>query len=248
MGTLGGGNGGERSPEGGGAPEGLPGLPPEWGVVVVPDDPAALAEEAALVRRQLRRQSRVRRWRRRLGMPVGSPDASIALPLLIMAIAIIATLTSLFAVTWPRPHRTATPPSARPTLLLPDLTLVDAAGAPVRLRELGPAVLLLMDSCECGVLLAETVASAPVGVTVLPVGRTAPTVADLATTGPPPGTKRAAVRPLADPGETLRSSLSLPGPTGTASVVVVARTGEVVRLVPAARTLDDFRQELASLR
>lgn len=47
---------------------GLPDLPPEWGRVVVPDDASALAEEAAQLRRELRRRSSATRWRRRLGL------------------------------------------------------------------------------------------------------------------------------------------------------------------------------------
>src|SRR3954470_5188308 len=45
MGTQGG-NGGSWPPEGGGPPDDLPEIPPEWGVVVVPDDPGELADEA----------------------------------------------------------------------------------------------------------------------------------------------------------------------------------------------------------
>src|SRR5436309_3018240 len=98
MGTLGDDNGGP-SPSGGG----LPDLPPEWGTVIIPDDPSELAPEIEEVRRELRRLARRNRWRRSLHLPplTGRPagDAgSLGLPLLIMAIAIIATLTSLFAL------------------------------------------------------------------------------------------------------------------------------------------------------
>src|SRR3954464_9707963 len=50
MGTLGDDNGGP--PPGGG---GLPDLPPEWGVIIIPDDPSELAPEIDEVRRELRR-------------------------------------------------------------------------------------------------------------------------------------------------------------------------------------------------
>src|SRR5437763_13176165 len=103
MGTLRGDNGGERPPDGGGVPD----LPPEWGTIVIPDDASALDQEAALVRKEMRRLSRRNRWRRRFGLPAlvhGSVDddtPALGLPLLIMSIAIIATLTSLFAIAWP---------------------------------------------------------------------------------------------------------------------------------------------------
>src|SRR5687767_15848234 len=104
MGTLRGDNGGSEKPQDGG---GLPDLPPEWGTVVVPDDPADLDEEGAALRRQFRREARRRRWRRRFHLrarPLGRVDEDapgLAVPLLIMSIAVIATLTSLFVVAWP---------------------------------------------------------------------------------------------------------------------------------------------------
>src|SRR5690348_4581692 len=115
MGTLRGDNGGERPPNG----DGLPNLPPEWGHVVIPDDASELADEAVLVRKQLRRQVRRDRWRRRLGLRPrpsvpGEHQRALGLPLLIMAIAIIATLTSLFAIAWPsRPRQSTGNPAAR---------------------------------------------------------------------------------------------------------------------------------------
>src|SRR5260370_261981 len=51
MSGLGGGNGDGWPPDGGGQPDGLPGLPPEWGTIVIPDDPAHLATEATKGRR-----------------------------------------------------------------------------------------------------------------------------------------------------------------------------------------------------
>jgi hypothetical protein len=110
MGTRSGGNGGGQPPDG------LPDLPPEWGIVVIPDDPSELAQESARVRRELRRDARQRRWRRRLHLPppkakpaTDDEDApTLGVPLLVISIAVIATLVSLFAVAWPntqqRPH------------------------------------------------------------------------------------------------------------------------------------------------
>lgn len=115
MGTLRGGNGG------GWSPDELPDLPPEWGPVVIPDDPSELAREASKVRRQLRWQARRMRWRRRLHLPGPRPGtedgAALGVPLLVVLIATIATLTSLFIISWPtsparpdlRPSAVATP-------------------------------------------------------------------------------------------------------------------------------------------
>src|SRR4051794_30524012 len=116
MGTLRGDNGGGQPP-GGGQPEGLPGLPPEWGYIVIPDDPSALDEESAPVRRQFRRETRRLRWRRRLHLRPREPRRyseevpGLAIPLLIMSIAVTATLTSLFAIALPT-HNRATGPRA----------------------------------------------------------------------------------------------------------------------------------------
>ncbi|NUT37711.1 MAG: hypothetical protein HOV79_32095 [Hamadaea sp.] len=103
---------------------GLPDLPPEWGEVVIPDDPAELDEEAEIVRKELRRAARrsrraerMRVWRRRLHLPerIDDPDEpSALLPLLVLAIAVLITLVGLIAVTWsgvmnPRQNPTPAP-------------------------------------------------------------------------------------------------------------------------------------------
>lgn len=236
MGTLGGGNGGERPSDGGNRPDGLPGLPPEWGRIVIPDDPADLAEEATEVRRELRREARRRRIRRLLRLPARpDPDEqSIRIPLIIMAIAIVAALTSLFAVAWPGQH--GAPHRARPAGPVADLAFVDADGAEVRLRDVLPAAIVLVEGCDCGRFLAEVSVAAGDRVPVLAV---APEL---------PGAPQAAVRPLADPSDTLRTRLGLPAPNGTASVVLISQSGQVVRMVPRSRSVDQFRLDLLSLR
>jgi len=255
MGTLGDGNGGGRPPDNGGQPEGLPGLPPEWGTVVVPDDPAALADEAEEVRRQLRRLGRRNRWRRRFGLPLLPPSAtqpSLGLPLLIMAIAVLATLTSLFAVTWPgRTGRaptdldTSSAPARRP---VPDLSLTDSTGALVRLPDVVPAVILLIDGCACADLVAATARASAPGITVLAVDRTAPPPAsDPAASDPAAGPAPAPVRALADPEGRLRAALKLGQPAGAAGIALVGRDGMLVHTLPAARAVDDFRTHLATL-
>jgi hypothetical protein len=251
MSTLGGGNGDGWPPEGGGQSDGLPGLPPEWGTVVIPDDPAELADEAAEVRRELRRQARRATWRRRLGLPPRpageESQPSLGLPLLIMSIAVIATLTSLFAVAWPGRNNhqvlgpqasrgaTAATPAGQP---VPDLVLADAAGKPVRLTEISPAALLLVDGCtSCADLVAATVAAAPDPVTVLVVGQTAPTLAP----------SLARLRRLEDPQQRLREQLRLGPPGERAAVVLVRRDGQVVHKLSAVESVESFRAELAKL-
>jgi len=46
-------NGGDL-PHDGGTPDGLPELPEEWGVIVIPDDLSELADEVRAVRAELR--------------------------------------------------------------------------------------------------------------------------------------------------------------------------------------------------
>ena len=252
MGTLGGGNGGERPSDGGNRPDGLPGLPPEWGRIVIPDDPAELAEEAAEIRRELRREARRRRIRRLLRLPARpDPDEqSIRIPLVIMAIAIVAALTSLFAVAWPGSQ--GDPYRGRPAGPVADLTFVDADGAEVRLRDVLPAAIVLVEGCECNQFLADVSVAAGDRVPVLAVAPVLPSVAPQpggATGGStPPGTPRSAVRALADPSDALRTRLGLPAPNGSASVVLVSRSGQIVRMIPRARSVDQFRLDLLSLR
>ncbi|MFC0533502.1 hypothetical protein [Phytohabitans kaempferiae] len=249
MGSTGNGNGG-TPPDGGGRPEGVPDLPPEWGTVVIPDDLSELAEESAAVRKDLRRQARRDAWSRRFGR--GPSQSSMRVTLLIMAVAVLATLTSLFAVTWPGRQQQPLPPVARqttsapaPTRTMPALDLIDVDGSPVALRGLLPAAVLLTDGCECTSLIADTAATAKPGVTVVTVTRSS-APPPRASTARAPGT---GVRTLADPTGGLRGSLQLgtQGAGQVATVLMVARTGEIIATVPAARTIEDIRLDLARL-
>jgi hypothetical protein len=214
MGTLRGDDGGGRPSEGGGVPD----LPPEWGTIVIPDDAAELDREATRVRRELRRTARRSRWRRRLGLHSGSDGGSpsLGLPLLIMSIAVVATLTSLFALAWPSRNTTSTDRSrstqTHPSTL-PDVTLHDASGAPVRLRDTLPAVILLVDGCVCDKLVADTVASTPAQITVLAVARTAPVLPSPAALSSP---LAAATNAPADPTATGAPSAADPTQAGPA--------------------------------
>jgi hypothetical protein len=248
MGTLRGDNGGERPPEGGGVPD----LPPEWGVIVIPDDAAELDDEASALRREWRRAARVNRWRQRLGLtPVkigGHSGSSLALPLLIMSIAIVATLTSLFALVWPNHpvRRTGSQPSAATTAAtLADVTLYDAQAKPVRLRETLPAVILLVDGCDCGRLISAVASGAPAAVTVVAVAHAAPAVP--AQSPPADATGRASappaarVRALADPAGVLLSTFrSTSNPPGAAVALLVRKDGEI-QAAPVITSFDQIR-------
>lgn len=102
---------------------GLPDLPPEWGEVIIPDNAAELDREAARVRKELRRQSRRRRWRKRLHLPAHIDDPehpSLLLPLMVLGAAILITLMSLILVAWPsltRPPQEQFPPSPASSLV-----------------------------------------------------------------------------------------------------------------------------------
>jgi hypothetical protein len=266
MGTLRGDNGGERPPEGGGVPD----LPPEWGLVVIPDNAAELDDEAAALRREWRRAARINRWRRWIGLtPIGSGSRGsgtpLTLPLLIMAIAIVATLTSLFALVWPN-NGVRRAPGSEPTATtatLADLTLLDDSARPVRLHDTFPAVILLVDGCNCPGLISATASAAPPTVSVLAVARTAPPLpgrtavgasstpgegAVAASASATPAAKTPHLRSLADPGGQLLATFrtaagELPG---QAIAVLVRRGGQIAHTL-AFTNVEQITADLATL-
>ncbi|MFR9776653.1 hypothetical protein ACL02O_11425 [Micromonospora sp. MS34] len=232
--------------EGHGPPDGLPGLPPEWGRVVVPDDASALAHEARQVRRELRRRDRRAGWRRRLGLtprPDGRPP--LGLPVLVLLVSVLITLAGLAAVTWPRSTRTGGSttvvpyPTATPAVIgpLPALDLVDTGNTPVSLRSLLPAMIVLVDACACRERVTEAATAAPAGVTVV-------TVTESRTAEPSTVT---GVRALADPAGGLRSYLHLAPHPGTATALLVDREGVLVRVVPELGPVEAYRDDLVHL-
>ncbi|SCG56729.1 hypothetical protein [Micromonospora halophytica] len=230
--------------EGHGPPEGLPDLPPEWGRVVVPDDASALAEEAAQLRRELRRRPTAARRDHLLRR---SP---LHLPAVILLVALLTTIAGLAAVTWPRSPRSPDrptvlpyPSSAEPPVLtgrpLPALDLVDVEESPVPLRGLLPAMIILVDACVCAAQVAAAADAAPEGVSVVTVTGSR-TVAPAPATGGP-------VTALADPAGGLRTALRLPPRPDTAPALLVDRTGTVVRVLPALDAAGDYRTDLTRL-
>jgi hypothetical protein len=249
MGTLRGDNGGERPPDGGG----LPDLPPEWGTIVIPDNAAALDHEAELVRKEMRRWARRNRWRRRFGLPpltqtsLDDDTPALGLPLLIMSIAIIATLTSLFAIAWPsRSGQTVGLPRTNPVtaaasaVSVPDLALHDSAGTTLRLRDALPAVVLLVDGCGCAELISDTAKAIDPRVTVLAVARTVPRLPN-----PLPAGRQ--VRSASDEKGTLRSTYGGPPPSTGVTVLLVKANGEVVMAIADVRGVDTIRAYLSEL-
>jgi hypothetical protein len=200
-------------------------------------------------------------------------------PLLVISIAVIATLTSLFAIAWPtrqfrpdlRPTAVAstpvagTPETATPTgtatatptgaattaptgtdkpraLGVPDVSLIDRDGGTLRLRGALPAVVLLVDGCDCAQLITATaVAAAAVNPTINTVAvgtNRIPSVVGA------PASVAAHLRAVVDPGGTLRAEVPS---VGRPSALLVDADSELVRVVPAVSTVDDFRADLAKL-
>ncbi|MEO3925393.1 hypothetical protein ABGB07_16210 [Micromonosporaceae bacterium B7E4] len=240
--------------------DGVPDLPADWGRIVIPDDPAELAAEAAQVRRELRLQARRDGWRRRLGLPTTTAGpAPLRLSLLIMSVALLATLTSLFAITWPSPHRPVTTgrstpgnpgtstnpgsPTAAAGQSLPALDLVGENGRVVPLRSLLPAVIILIDGCACDEHLDAAVRAVPPGVAVVAVStrRTEPGTRTM----PPPG--GGVPRFLTDPTSELRTALRLDAGKGRPAAVLTSRSGQLLRTVPELSSPGDYQADLPRL-
>jgi hypothetical protein len=278
MGTPRGGNGDEQPPGGGGPFDGVSGLPPEWGPVIIPDDLSALSDESVAIRKQFRRDARRYRWRRRLRLtvPRNRESASLAVPLAIMAIAVVATLISLFAVAWPggypdgSPNAGSVTTNARP-LSLPDLRLRDTNGVDVAIRELSPAVIVLVDGCDCEKVITNLAASVDPRVSVLVVTTPNPNASASAepglsgapaTTGAPsadPGTSPRpsasaprGVRRLLDPAGLLRESIPGlpklgPQPPKQGTILLVSADWAVVRVVSTSTPVNQLKEDLANL-
>lgn len=246
MGTHHGGNGGgDVPPEGDRPPDpDLPELPPEWGEV--PDDPSELAAEAAAIRAELAQE----RISDRPGPTVpdegrdGDAQPSVAAPLLIMAVAVVITLVSLFAMAWSSTgsltgDREGPEPAGASGL--PPLSLSDHAGRQVALQAQTPMALLLVEECDCQHLIAATAAAAPASVRVVTVGHSPPPApGGLAPDDPQP------LR-LADPSGELRAQLDLGTPTDTATVLLVDGEGQIRHTVPAATSVAQFQGDLTDL-
>lgn len=249
MGTHHGGNDGNMPSDGDrpDLPE-LPELPPEWGEVAIPDDPSELAREAEQIREELAREQQQAVAPARSGAPAArGTEPSIGVPLLIMSVAVLITLVSLFAMAWSGTGSIAPDDPGSGTTAgdgpdqLPPVTLIDASGRPVNLAAQTPIAILLVEECECTGLVSAILSAAPPGVAVATVGHTPPEApAGQAPSDPVP------LR-LGDPGGLLRAELGLPPPADTAAVVLVNQDGRITHTQPAANSVAQFQGHLTDL-
>ncbi|GAA3344269.1 hypothetical protein GCM10020358_46840 [Amorphoplanes nipponensis] len=251
-------NGGNWPPDGS-SPDGLPDLPEEWGVIVIPDDLSELSEEVSAVQAELHRSRHETRWQRFADRPgmrtlrrIGA--ASLRAPVLIISMAILVTVASLFASAWPGPARSPVTQRTATTTddsadTLPALELMGTDGKTVPLRGQLPAVVLLTDGCDCAGLVADTAAAAPPGISVVTVvaGAAAGQTGAAPPTNATPRIQGRTSQALRDPTGELRAGLHLGTPDGTAAVLLVNRGGEIVRKIARTFSIEEFRPDLARL-
>src|SRR5215467_14246226 len=106
MGDLRSGNGGTPDDNGSHSREPLPDFPADWGPVIIPDDASELEADRTALYKERRRLARRNRLRAMTGRPpIGNTPSDtqpVGVPLMIMAVAVLVTLVSLFVVTWAR--------------------------------------------------------------------------------------------------------------------------------------------------
>jgi hypothetical protein len=251
-------NGGNWPPEGN-PHDGLPGLPEEWGVIVVPDDLSELTDEVNAVRAELRREQTRNRWQRFTDRPAVRrlrrvAAAAVRAPVLIISMAVLVTVASLFASAWQGPARAPVTqrtgnPTDDGTDTLPALQLLGSDGKLVPLRGLVPAVLLLTDGCECARFVADTVTAVRPEVAVLTVTAVQPSAPAGRTpaTGAAPQAQGKIVRELRDPTDELRKNLDLRAPDGKAAAVLVDGAGGILHTVPSTTSVADLSPYLDRL-
>lgn len=243
MGTQQGGNGGNQPPDGDRPPDpDLPELPPEWGDITIPDDLSELTAETEQIQQELAEEQRTGGPVRRPANPTSGSEPSIGVPLLIMSVAVLITLISLFAMTWSGAGSvTPTSTDGGVPAELPPVTLTDAAGRQVSLLAETPAAIMLVEECDCASLIVDTIDAAPSGVTVVAIGHTAPPVPPGLTPGSP------APRLLGDQSGRLRAELGLGPPTDAATVVLVDGDGQITRTYRVATAVAQYRSDLTDL-
>jgi hypothetical protein len=247
-------NGGDWSPDGGSSDD-LPDLPEEWGVIVIPDDLSELDDEVEAIRAELRQAGKRSRWQQFAARPairrlrrVGA--AAVKAPVLVISMAVLVTVASLFASAWPGPPNTPRTASTAdgPSESLPALELVGTDGQNVALRAQLPAVVLVTDGCDCAQLVADTTAAVRPDIAVVTVSSTAPPSTGITPpTGATPQAQGKTVLALSDPTAELRKDLQLGTPDGTAAALLVNRGGEIVRRVLRTKSIESFHPDLARL-
>ncbi|GAA2902961.1 hypothetical protein Acy02nite_45200 [Actinoplanes cyaneus] len=247
-------------PPDGGSSGGLPDLPEEWGVIVIPDDLSELSDEVEAVRAELHLSppaGRLQRFLRRPAIRWARKAGTLMLraPALIISMAILVTVASLFASTWPGPSREpATQRTAgstpAPVKALPALELIDADGKVVPVNGQLPVVILLIDGCDCDALIADTVGAVKPDIAVLAVSRSTPSVPaspGQAATARAPRYDGKNVRYLRDPTGSLREQLGLTTQDGTAAAILVTSTGDILRKIPHVVSVNTLRPDLERL-
>jgi hypothetical protein len=247
-------------PSDGSSPDDLPDFPEEWGVIVIPDDLSELADEVEVVRAELRRSAPQTRWQRFAARPAMRrvrriATAAVRAPVLIISMAVLVTVASLFASAWPGPPRS---PAVQRTAdntdegsgTLPALEMIGQNGQTVPLRQHLPAVILITDRCDCAALVTATISAVSAGTAVItvtsgPASRSA--TANPPATGAAPQAQGKIVRVLRDPASELRTSLHLGEPDGTAAVLLIDHDGDIARTLPRTAAVADFQPYLASL-
>jgi hypothetical protein len=254
---------GSRSDNGGWAPDGdssddLPDLPEEWGVIVIPDDLSELSDEVEAIRAELRQTAPRTRWQRFIARPGirrlrRITAAGVRAPVLIISMAIVVTVASLFASAWPGPPRT---PAVQRTAntdegptTLPALELLGSDGQQISLRANMPAVVLIIDGCACDKLIADTTAAVRPDIAVVTVtSSSASRSAGLTpATGATPQAQGKTVLALRDPTGGLRSDLRLPAPDGTAAALLVNRAGDIIKTFRRTVSAAELIPQLARL-
>jgi hypothetical protein len=253
-------NGGR--PPGGGTPDDLPDFPEEWGVIVIPDDLSALADEVAAVRAELHTGpplTRVQRLARRPSVRRLRRFGTflIRTPALIVSMAVLVTVASLFASAWPGPPRQPTTQrtsntTEAPVDKLPALDLINTAdGEAVSVRGRLPAVVLLTEGCDCAKLIGDTVAASRPGLTILVVSRVRPSTGGSTSTTLPTARTPAAdgktLLHLYDQTDTLRDQLGIGAPDGTAAVAMVDALGKIIRIHQRTASVETLRPDLSRL-
>jgi hypothetical protein len=249
-------NGGDL-PHDGGTPDGLPELPEEWGVIVIPDDLSELADEVRAVRAELAISAPRTRWERFTARPGVRRarrilHAGVRAPVLIISMAVLVTVASLFASTWPGPSRSpATQRTANNTpdrgSQLPALELLGTDGKAVALRGQLPAVILLTDGCDCKELVRATIAEVRHEITVVTVSSVRPSTGTTPPTGATPQPQGKTVLELRDPLNELRQFIRLAEPDGTAAALLVNRGGEIIRQESRTMSIETLKADLARL-
>jgi hypothetical protein len=253
----------------GNSPDDLPDLPEEWGVIVIPDDLSELADEVEAVRAEIRQTDRSDRWRRLFDRPglrqlrqVGL--ALLRAPVLIISMAVLVTVASLFASAWPGPPRQ---PVVQRTNdehhdSLPALDLVGDDGRTVPLRAKLPAVILVTDGCDCAGLISATAAAAKdrpqlaiivIGAALSSAASGRPTGSKAgqntpATQTTPQSSTNPAVEVLHDPPSTdVRAQLKLGQPDGTAAALFVDSKGLIVKTLGRTASVGEIQPYLARI-